>query len=329
MKVLITGGAGFVGGHLAYRLAQSGVEVHLLDNFQRGISDPFLASLLRESRVRLIEADLRRTETLEQLDPDYTHIYHLAAIIGVRHVLEHPYEVLAENAKMTVNAIELGRRQKQLKRLLFASTSEVYAGSLLHLDMPIPTPESTPIALTELCHPRTSYMLSKLYGEALCAHSGLPVTSVRLHNVYGPRMGLSHVIPELLFKVWSAEEGQSVEVFNPSHKRTFCYVDDAAAMIRAVAESPAAEGRTVNIGNQSPEIAIGELARIVVATVGRNVTLVWRDQSVGSPARRCPDTSLLANLTGVQGKHSVEEGVALTYRWYEKHVFRDGGKSAV
>ena len=328
MKVLITGGVGFVGGHLAKSLAAQGHAVHLLDNFKRGVQDPFIDECVSKLGVKIVNADLLDEEALLQLDDDYTHIYHLAAIIGVAHVLQRPYEVLTANVRMTENVITFARRQKQLQRLLFSSTSEVYAGTLIHMDLPIPTPESTPIALTALDQPRTSYMLSKLYGEAMCNMSGLPVTNVRLHNVYGPRMGMSHVIPELLFKAWKSADGDSLDVFSVDHKRTFCYVDDAVRMIRALAESDQAAGKTVNIGNESPEVTIGEVARSVVAAVGRELTLVPQPATPGSPARRCPSTRLLADITGVSGQVGLDEGIARTFGWYRANVFENNGATA-
>lgn len=327
MKVLITGGVGFVGGHLARSLASEGHDVTLLDNFKRGVQDPFIEACVSDLGIKVVKADLLDESTLQDLPGDFTHVYHLAAIIGVSHVLQRPYEVLADNTKMTDNVIRFCRRQKQLQRLLFSSTSEVYAGSLIHLDMPIPTPESTPIVLTALDQPRTSYMLSKLYGEALCNMSGLPVTSVRLHNVYGPRMGMSHVIPELLFKAWKAQDGDTLDVFSVDHRRTFCYVSDAVRMIRALAESERSVGHTVNIGNESPEISIGELANVVVTTVGRQLHLAPQPATPGSPARRCPQTSVLHELTGVSGLVSLQEGVGMTFKWYLDNVFQ-GGVSA-
>ncbi|KMY86517.1 dTDP-glucose 4,6-dehydratase [Candidatus Paraburkholderia calva] len=328
MKVFITGGVGFVGGHLTKSLGQDGHTVHLLDNFKRGVQDPFVEDLVGKHQVKVINADLLDEASLGALDDDYTHIYHLAAIIGVVHVLQRPYEVLTANVRMTENVIALARRQKALQRLLFSSTSEVYAGTLVHMDIPIPTPETTPIALTALEQPRTSYMLSKLYGEAMCNMSGVPVTNVRLHNVYGPRMGMSHVIPELLFKAWKAKDGDSLDVFSAGHKRTFCYVSDAVRMIRALAEADSAVGQTVNIGNESPEVTIGELAKVVVSTVGRELKLVPQPATAGSPARRCPSMRLLDKLTGVQGQVGLEEGVGQTYRWYHETVFEGQGKTA-
>ncbi len=328
MKILITGGVGFVGGHLAENIGRDGHEVHLLDNFERGVRDSFVNDLINRYNITVIDADLTNDKSLAVLNDDYTHIYHLGAIIGVVHVMQRPYEVLTMNVRMTENIITLARRQKALQRLLFSSTSEVYAGALIHMDMPIPTPESTPLALTALQQPRTSYMLSKLYGEAMCNMSGLPVTNVRLHNVYGPRMGMAHVIPELLFKAWTAQDGDKLHVVSAEHKRTFCYVSDAVQMIRSLAESAFAVDQTVNVGNEFPEVTIGELAEVVVSTVGRKLNLIPEAAVVGSPSRRCPSTRQLEKLTGLRGTISLEEGVRDTYKWYRETVFEGQGKTA-
>jgi nucleoside-diphosphate-sugar epimerase len=92
---------------------------------------------------------------------------------------------------MLENVLTLARDQRDFSRFLFASTSEVYAGTLQYFGMPIPTPENTPLAMTALDEPRTSYMISKIMGEAMCQQSGLPFTIFRPHNVYGPRMGMA------------------------------------------------------------------------------------------------------------------------------------------
>jgi nucleoside-diphosphate-sugar epimerase len=230
---------------------------------------------------------------------------------------------------MTMNVIEVGRRQRALKHVVFSSTSEIYAGSLVHLPMmAIPTPESTPLALTDLSAPRTSYMLSKAYGEALFHHSGLPATSIRLHNIYGPRMGMSHVIPELLLKAHNAQTGDELTVASIGHRRTFCYVLDAVAMIRGILDSPQTIGVTLNIGNSEPEVTIGELAHTIVDVVGHAMNIVPGPETPGSPARRCPDVSLLKQLTGVVGVVSLEEGVRHTYDWYRNHTFTGAEISA-
>lgn len=327
-KVLITGGAGFVGEALARSLIADGVEVHIVDNFSRGVRDPAVTMLRESGGVRLFDADLTCAETHEILDRDYEQIFHLAAIIGVRNVLERPFEVLRDNTAMLANMLRVAGTQRQLSRFVFASTSEVYAGSLQYLDMPVPTPEGTPLALTDLDHPRTSYMLSKIYGEAMCLHSGLPVTIVRPHNVYGPRMGMSHVIPELLQRTDAARPGTELTVYSPEHKRTFCHIDDAVALLKALVTSPAASGETFNLGAPGPEVEMAELARLIIATVDKPLRLEPGSTSPGSPTRRCADMSKASKFTGVTAKVTLEEGLRHTWKWYRDNVFSGKMKSA-
>ena len=327
MKILITGGAGFIGGHLAKKFITLGFEVCIIDNFKRGVKDYFLDDLVSRG-VRLYSKNLLSEKDLYDLPTDYDYIFHLAAIIGVRHVLERPYEVLTTNIKMLENIITFSKKQLNLKRFIFTSTSEVYAGSLIYSDMEIPTPESTPIALTDLNQPRTSYMLSKLYGECMAIHSSLPITNVRLHNVYGPRMGMSHVIPELLYRTWNSLDGERIVVASLEHKRTFCYVSDAVEMIWELSKSSSANMRTVNIGNQSPEVSIGDLAKLILKTVRRKIGIYPIPATPGSPARRCPNTKLLHELSGIEGIISLDEGLAYTYEWYLNNVFNNSSESA-
>jgi nucleoside-diphosphate-sugar epimerase len=322
--VLITGGAGFIGGFLAKLMAEQGHTVHLIDSLARGRRDRFLGDLLAAGRVTLLERDLLRPDAVSDLAADYTHIFHLAAILGVQNVLEQPYRTLCDNIRLLETVLTLAGRQSRLERVVFASTSEVYAGSLELLDMPIPTPEGTPLALPPLEHPRTSYMLSKLYGEAMVRHAGVPFTIIRPHNVYGPRMGLAHVIPQLLEKAYRTADGGTIQVFSVDHRRTFCFVDDAVEMIARAAATPACAGEVLNVGNESPEITIGELAAVIVRTVGKRLTIDAKPATPGSPARRCPDMTRMATLTGYRARVSLEDGVRRTYAWYRPMVFEGG-----
>jgi UDP-glucose 4-epimerase len=319
-KALVTGGAGFIGTHLAGRLVRGGYRVDLVDDFSRGANDNTIASLVSSGSVRLIERDLRQPGVLDDADRDYDLVVHLAAIVGVAHVLARAYDVLSDNAAMTATAISVARRQHALKRFLFASTSEVYAGTLERFTLPLPTPETTPLAISALDHPRTSYMLSKIYGEAMCHAAGLPFTIFRPHNVYGPRMGLAHVIPELLERAHFATDGR-LEVFSVDHRRTFCYVEDAVEMLVRAAESQRGEGETLNIGVQEPEVAIGELAALVTRVVGKELELVPLPATPGSPSRRCPDMARTTELTSYEPTVLLEEGVRRTYEAYIEGVF--------
>ena len=117
--------------------------------------------------VELKTGNLLDKTIVDEIESDYDYIYHLAAIIGVQNVLNRSYEVLANNVILTIIAIDIAKKQEHLKRLLFASTSEVYAGTLSYHGLEFPTAEDTPLTVSDLKHPRTSYMISKIYGEAL------------------------------------------------------------------------------------------------------------------------------------------------------------------
>jgi UDP-glucuronate decarboxylase len=320
-RVLITGGAGFIGAHLARRLVREGSEVDLVDDFSRAVRDSELASLGASGRVRILQRDLRADGALHDLGDSYGHVVHLAAVVGVGRVVRQPLAVLADSVTMLRNVIAAARRQRALERLVFMSTSEVYAGTLDRGELPFPTPESAPLVVGALAQPRTAYMLSKIHGEAMCHHAKVPFTILRPHNVYGPRMGLSHVIPELLQRAHAAPEGAPLAVASIDHRRTFCYVDDAVEMMWRITASPACAGETLNVGVGAPEVSIRELAGLVAATVGKRLEIVPRPSTPGSPPRRCPDMTRTHRLVGQAPQVDLATGVRLTYDWYRRHVF--------
>jgi UDP-glucose 4-epimerase len=325
---LVTGGAGFIGGHLARRLLDDGWSVTLIDNLSRGVSDELIESLSREDRFELRIADLRAAGSLDDVGDHFTHVVHFAALLGVQNVLDRPYAVLRENVAMLETMLDVAARQKDLARFVFPSTSEVYVGTQQHFELPIPSPETTPLAISPLEHPRTSYMLSKIYGEALCQQSGLPFTIVRPHNFYGPRMGLSHVVPQLLQRIDEAKDGDELVVYSPEHRRTFCFIDDAVEYLVRLMDSPAGLNGTFNIGVESPEVTIRELAGKLCEIVGRDLVLVDGETHPGSPHRRCPDMTHTIAATGHEPKVDLIDGVTRTYQWYDSNVFRGGGVSA-
>lgn len=320
-RVLITGGGGFIGAHLARALAEEDHEVDLVDDLSRGQMDADLADLVERPNVSLLEKDLLAPGATEDLPSDYARIFHLAAIVGVANVLDAPDRVLRRNVELLDVVLDLASRQSGLERLLFASTSEVYAGTLEHGDLAVPTPEDSLLILPDLQRPRTSYMLSKIYGEAMVLQSGLPVTVVRPHNVYGPRMGLAHVIPELLQRAHATPDGGRLEVYSVDHRRTFCFISDAVEMISRASEAPAGRGQVLNVGNQEPEIPIGDLAERVIEAVGHRLEIDPRPPHPGSPSRRCPDMSRTAEVTGFRGLVTLEDGIRQTYAWYRRNVF--------
>ncbi len=327
-KALITGGAGFIGGHLTARLLAEGYAVDLVDNLSRGVEDELIAGFREHPDFSIVVADLRDPGSLDSVGTDYTHVFHFAALLGVQNVLERPYAVLRENISMLETMLDVAARQANLERFVFPSTSEVYVGTLQHFELPLPTPETTPLAISPLEHPRTSYMLSKIYGEALVHQCGMPHTIVRPHNFYGPRMGLSHVIPELLWKIHKMADGDELVVASMDHSRTFCHIEDAVELIFRLVDGPAGLGGTFNIGVQEPEVTIGELAQLLIDTVGRDVKIVPGDTTPGSPSRRAPDMTHTIGATGYSPQVTLADGVARTYEWYRERVFEGGGISA-
>ena len=327
-SILVTGGAGFIGYHLARSFAESGYSVFLADNFARGILDQHVNELVDDMNVTLLEADLLNLDHVQSLGREFDVIFHLAAIIGVRHVLRQPYEVLTKNTRMLEHLIALAKQQRKLSRLLFASTSEVYAGTLQYFGLEIPTPESAPLTVTDLSAARTSYMLSKIMGEAMVQNSGLPFTIFRPHNIYGPRMGMAHVIPEQFRKIHLAKDGTSISVPSASHRRAFCFIDDAVQMLESMAFSERCEGKTLNLGTQSPEVSILDLVKKCVACSGKTLSLVEDGVTPGSPERRAPQMTKAINYSGVESKISLEDGLKKTWDWYSANVFGPGLETA-
>jgi UDP-glucose 4-epimerase len=320
-KTLVTGGAGFIGAHLARAMVRRGEAVDLVDNFARGRLDADLAELERAASVRLLRLDLLDAGSLDGLDRDYDRVVHLAAVVGVAHVLSGPRRTLRDNVAMTNHVLAWAERLPRLTRFLFASTSEVYAGTLEAFGGPIPTPEEIPLTVASVADPRAVYAVSKIYGEALCHHAAVPFTIIRPHNVYGPRMGLSHVIPELLERAHASAGAGVLEVYSMDHRRTFCFVEDAVEIILCALDSPACACETLNVGSAGPEVSMGELAQLVIETVGRPSGVRGLPAMPGSPRRRCPDVAKTTRLTGYSAKVGLPDGVRRTYEWYRVRNF--------
>lgn len=319
-KILITGAAGFLGLQVSRRLLAQGHEVHLIDNMQRGVLDSEFSEVLAHGSAHFIELDLTEPASLDQLDRDFDQIYHFAAMLGVERVLKAPYEVLTLNASSMQNVLNWARKLSGLKRFIFSSTSEIYAGTRSHYSIPVPTPESVNITLESVEKPRTSYALSKAYGEALLHASGLPLTILRYHNIYGPRMGFDHVIPQIIGKIIDHSE---VSVPSADHTRAFCFIEDAVTQTIAAANAENTIGITLNVGNSSEEIRIEDLVRKIADALKMEITINPEPATEGSPDRRCPDTSKMTALVGIKAQVSLEEGLKRTCEWYLPHYLKE------
>ena len=309
MKALITGGAGFVGSHLAEALVARGDEVFVLDNLSTG-SIENIEHLKGHPRFHYtIESIMNEPVTAELVDR-VDVVFHLAAAVGVRLIVESPVNTIETNVHGTEMVLKVANKKK--KKVVVASTSEVYGKSGI-----VPFREDADLVLGPTSKGRWSYACSKAIDEflALAYHKEkrLPVVLVRLFNTVGPRQTGRYgmVIPSF---VKQALQGRPLTVFGDgTQSRCFTYVSDVVEQLVALAEEPRAVGEVFNVGNDREEISIGDLARRVKARTGAKseVVLVPYDQAYEEGfedmQRRVPDLAKLRALTGYVPKVHLDE----------------------
>lgn len=317
-RVLITGGTGFVGFALArYLVEQKGYAVTLADNLSRGRLDDEVDKFLKNENVSLKRCDLTKEEDCRSLGTNFDYVYHLAAVIGVKNVVSHPERVLWANSLATLQLLD-AFKGSSVKKVFFSSTSEVYAGAVKYYDAPIPSPETTPLVLDDIKQRRTTYALSKMFGESACfmyaQQHGLPIVIGRYHNVYGPRMGFAHVIPETFLKIFKSS---TIDVPSAEHTRAFCYIDDALDMTVRLTEDKNVVQEIFNIGNPSQEISIKDLVQLMAEIQGKVIHINSLPATAGSPSRRSPDITQWEMKWGKKSFTSLKEGLNKTFHWYK------------
>lgn len=322
-KILITGGAGFIGFHLARRLLRNkNNQLALVDNLARGRMDNDLKSILKNPRLRFLRLDLTRPSSFAKLGAGYEQIYHLAAINGTKLFYEMPAEVLRVNTLSLVYILEWLRAKNPRGKILFTSSNEAYAGGLNAFGkLPIPTPENVPLVIEDPYNPRWSYAATKLMGELLVIHYAakykLRALIVRPHNFYGPRAGYDHVIPEFCLRI--AQKSEPFAINGADDTRTFCYIDDAVRAMQLLMDTAKTDNQpieTVHIGDRQ-EIVIKQLAKKMFKVAGwKPKKLEIKNSPPGSVKRRRADIGKLQKLTGWKPKVSLVEGLQKTYEWY-------------
>jgi UDP-glucuronate decarboxylase len=314
-RILITGGAGFIGLHLARRLLADGHEVVLADDLSRGQRDDDLAIIRREAD--LVEADLTAPWADQRLRRSYDRVFHLAGVVGVGNVSADPARTLRVNIGSVLRLADWCQRHEP-GSLFFSSTSEVADGAGQSGLAAYPLPESVPFVLGDPTSPRSAYALSKAAAEAVLIRlSGTTRVRVgRYHNAYGPRMGRSHVVPELIVRLIRGED--PLPLPGGEQRRAFCYVSDAIEATLAVMDLPEPEPLVLNIGNDAEEVTITDLAGRLSAIAGRHPALHLLPAPDGSPDRRWPDLTELRVRTGYAPEVPLSSGLALTYAWYSK-----------
>jgi len=319
-KILVTGGAGFIGYHLANYLSGFPYEVTIIDNLSRGRMDEEFEALISKDNVIYINADLTGKDYYGSLADRYDYIYHLAAINGTRYFYEKPQEVLSVNILALMNLLEW-IDSSRCGKFVFTSSSEAYAGTIRSFSdcrSFIPTEEDIPLAIDDIFNPRYSYGGSKLIGELLtinyCRTKSVPFSIVRYHNIYGPRMGFEHVIPEFCKRIYDRET--PFDIFGGAETRAFCYVQDGVRATKLVMETSDCDTGVFHIGNSLEEIRIEDMAKKLFQIAGYRVPLRINPAPQGCVSRRCPDTSKLNGYTGYIPEIDLEKGLSLTYDWY-------------
>lgn len=318
-KVLLLGGAGFIGLNIAKELVdKGGYQLTIADNLFRGKLDEELQYLVEERGVRLVVEDFTRPAAFELLERDFDQVYMLASVVGVKYTEEIPNELIRINTALIFNTLEW-IKQTDCKKVLFTSTSECYAGTIESFDYPIPTPEQVPLCIDDIGHPRFTYAVTKMLGESgflnYARVYGFDCTVVRYHNVYGPRMGFKHVIPQVTQRFLEGED--PFEIFGFDQTRSFNYVDDAVNGTILAMESPAANGEIFHIGDMCAEIKIEELVRYIGELCDFQGEYQFAAAPSGSVSRRCPDVTKARQLLDYEPQVHWQEGVKRTVHWYQ------------
>ncbi len=318
-RVLITGGAGFIGSHLAERLLDSGLEVAVLDDLSTGRFEN-IAHLVGRPGFSFAIDSITNAMVLDRLASESDAIVHLAAAVGVKLVVEQPVHTIETNIMGAEAVLKAAARYRA--KVLIASTSEVYGKGIR-----TPFREDDDVVLGPTSRHRWAYAVSKMVDEFLALayyqKYDLPVVIARLFNTVGPRQTGRYgmVIPRF---VSQALAGEPITVYGDgSQTRCFCDVTDTVRALEALLMHPDAVGRVFNVGS-TEEVSILELARKIKAITGSSspITFVPYDQAYApgfeDMERRVPDTTRIRTLTGWQPQYNLEAILQRVAAWLQE-----------
>ena len=307
MKILVTGGAGFIGSHLAEKLLESGHEVFIIDNLWTGKLDN-LSKIQNHKRLHLVVNTILDESVMNELIFKVDHVYHLAAAVGVKKIMDHPVETLDINVKGTEMVLRLANQFK--KKVFIASTSEIYGKHLEH-DLS----EDDNRIMGTVKKRRWAYACSKTLDEFLALayfdEKKLPIVIGRLFNTVGPRQTGQYgmVLPTF---VQSALLGKPIIVYGEgTQTRSFTHVKDVVEAITRLMDEPAAEGDIFNVGNNI-EVTINELAQKVKKMTGSNSEIehIPYEKAYGpgfeDMEKRCPNIDKLKKLIVFKPSYDLE-----------------------
>ncbi len=313
-KVLITGGAGFIGSHLAQKLVEEGEYVIVIDNFYTGNREN-ISNLLNKPNFKFIKADIlfpSEIESLEKMRID--QIYHLACPASPAHYQKDPIKTIKINIEGTINILELAKKTKA--RILFSSTSEVYGNPLVH-----PQSESY-LGNVNFIGPRACYDEGKRLAETLMMEYyrqyKVDIKIVRIFNTYGPKMNINdgRVVSNFIVQ---AIKGEPLTVYGDgTQTRSFCYVDDMIEGLIKMMNTQNFIG-PVNLGNPV-ELPILELAKLILKFTKSHSQIVFKTLPIDDPARRRPDINLAKDKLNWSPKIELEAGLKKTIDCFKEKL---------
>ncbi len=320
-RYVVTGGAGFIGSHLVDALVRGGGRVVVLDDLSQSTGEN-LAPYTNDDRVRFVKGSILDDDLVGAVMDGCTHVFHLAAVIGVRYVVDDPLRGILTNVRGTENVLAHAARLGA--RTLIASSSEVYGRGVR-----APFREDDDALVGPTSVPRWSYALSKGLDEhlALAYHRqrGLPVSVVRYFNTYGPRC-LPAGYGVIARFVERALTGQPLLVHGDgAQTRSFTYVDDAVRGTFLAGTMESAVGQVFNLGTAN-ETAIGALAARVQALTGTDTPIerVSHQQEYGpgfeDTRRRVPAVEKAAETLGFRSETDLDDGLRRTIAWWRERL---------
>jgi UDP-glucose 4-epimerase len=308
VRYLITGGAGFIGSHLAERLLSDGHEVAVIDDLSTG-SITNIKHLKSNERFQVSIESIMNVPHLAALIDETDAVFHLAAAVGVRRILEDPVQTIITNIRGTEIVLQLA--EKKSKKVLITSTSEVYGKSTQ-----IPFREDGDLVLGSTMRPRWSYACSKAIDEFLALAYGsardVPIVIARLFNTVGPRQTGRYgmVVPRF---VGQGLAGEPITVYGDgSQSRCFCHVTDVADALARLISTPEAEGGVFNIGSRE-EITMETLAQRVRERTGARSEIVHipfheaYDPAFEDMQRRVPDITKAGRVIGFEPTRDLNQ----------------------
>lgn len=320
MKVLVTGGAGYLGSHLVDTFLKRGDEVYVVDNLSTGkIAN--IQHQIGNPRFHFVNDTILNESLMDRLVAQVDLVYHLAAVVGVKYVVQDPLGAIYTNVRGT--EVVLGAAFRHWKKVVLASSSEIYGKS-----DKVPFREEDDRVLGPTSIPRWSYSMAKAMDElyAYAYHvKGLPVAIIRYFNSYGPRLderGYSSVVANFIRQ---ALVGEPITVHGDgSQTRCFTYVDDTIRGTLLAGEVQAGEGQAFNIGNNK-ETSILTLARLIKRLTHSDSKIIlvpyesYYGEGFEDTRRRVPSIEQARKVLGFEPKVDLPEGLRRTIAWWRKY----------